>query len=84
MFDLVTASAILFPINSPVLWNTFLEAVFKESGPVFNNYFVCFLANDKNPYPLTYFLGSTEYCRSKSVSFLFINKQCQIRFIFYF
>ena len=33
-FDLVTVSAILFPINSPALWNTVLEAVFKESRPV--------------------------------------------------
>ena len=40
-----------------------------------------FLANDKNPYPLTYFLvlGSIEYC-----SILFIKRQCQINLIFYF
>ena len=55
----------LFPKNSPALWTTFLEAVFKESNPVSNNYFLYFLANDKNPYPLTYFLvlGSIEYRR---------------------
>ena len=28
-FNLATASAILFPINSPVLWTTFFEAVFQ-------------------------------------------------------
>ena len=28
-FDLVTASAILFPKNSPALWTSCLEAVFK-------------------------------------------------------
>ena len=62
-FDLVPASAILFPNNSPVLGANFLETAFKESGPVFNNYFLYFLPNDKNPYPLTYFLvlGSIEY-----------------------
>ena len=48
-FELVTASAILFPKNSPVLWPTFLEIVFKEYSPVSNNYFLYFLANDKNP-----------------------------------
>ena len=43
---------------------TFLEAVFKESSPVSSNCFLYFLENDKNLYPLTYFLvlGSTEYC----------------------
>ena len=67
-YNLATASAILSPKNSPVLWTTFLEAVFKESGPVSNNWFLClldkFLANDKSPYPLVYFLvlGSIEYC----------------------
>ena len=63
-FDGVTASEILFPKNSPALWTTFLEAVFKESIPVSNNYVLYFLGNDKNPYPLTYFLvlGSNEYC----------------------
>ena len=41
----------------------FLEAVFKESSPVSNTYFLYFLANDKNPCSLTYFLvlGSIEY-----------------------
>ena len=64
-FDLVTTPAILFPINSSVLWTTFLEAVFKAYSPVSNNYFLYFLSNDGNPYPLTYFLvlGSIEYCR---------------------
>ena len=57
--DFVTASAILFPKYSPALWDTFLEA----SSPVFNNCFLYFLAYDKNPYPLTFFLalGSIEY-----------------------
>ena len=43
--------------------NYFLEAVFKESGPVSNNCLLHFLVNDKNPYPSTYFrvLGSIEY-----------------------
>ena len=52
-FDLVNASAILFSINSRALWTTFLE----------DHCFLCFLANDKNTYPLTYFLvlGSIEY-----------------------
>ena len=38
----------------------FLEAVVTASRPVSNNWFLYFLANDKNPYPLTYFfvLGS--------------------------
>ena len=63
LFDLVTASAILFHKISPALWTTFLEAIFKESSLVSNNCFLLFLANDKNLYPLTYFLvlGSTEY-----------------------
>ena len=40
----------------------FLEAVFKAYSPVSNNCFLYFLENDKNPYPLTYFLvlGSIE------------------------
>ena len=52
-------SAILFPTNSLA----FFEAVFKESSPVSNNCFLHFLANDKNPHSLIYFLvlGSTEY-----------------------
>ena len=59
-FDLVTASTILFPKSSSASKTTFLEA----SNPLFNNCFLYFLANDKNPYPLTYFLvaGSIEYC----------------------
>ena len=59
------STAILFHKNSPVVWNTFLEANFKESTPVSNNCFLYFLANDKNLYPLTYFLvfGSIEYPR---------------------
>ena len=66
-YKLVTLS-ILFPKISPVLWTTFLEAVFKESSSVSNNCFLYSLdkvpSNDKNPYPLTYFLvlGSTEHC----------------------
>ena len=41
----------------------FLEAVFKESSPVSNTCFLYFLANDKNPCSLKYFLvlGSIEY-----------------------
>ena len=41
----------------------FFEAVFKESSPVSNNFFLYFLKNDKSPYPLKYFivLGSIEY-----------------------
>ena len=48
-----------FPINSPALWTTFVEA----SSPVSNNYFLYFLANGKNLYPLTDFLalGFIEY-----------------------
>ena len=86
----VTASALLFSKNCPALWTaTFLEAVFTTIKPISNNYFLRFLANDKNPYLLIYFfvLGSMEYRRianSKSMPFLFINKQCQINFIFYF
>ena len=58
-FDLVTASAVLFPINSPALWTTFLEA----SSPLSSICFLYFLTNDKNLYPLAYFLlfGSIEY-----------------------
>ena len=66
--------AILFPKNphvaSAVFWTTFLEVVFAASNYVFvavsNNYFPYlldrFFENDKNPYPLTYFLvlGSIE------------------------
>ena len=65
-------SAILFPINLPLasaaLWTYFLEAIFKASSPVSNNCFLYlfekFLANNKNPYRLTYFLVlcSIEYC----------------------
>ena len=42
----------------------FVEAVFKESSPVSKSWFLYFLGNDKNPYPLTYFvvLGSIECC----------------------
>ena len=62
LFDLVTASAILFPKNSHALWATFLEAVFKVSSPVSNNC-LYFLTNDKNRYPSTHFLvlGSIEH-----------------------
>ena len=36
-FPLVTASAILFPKNSPALWTTFLDA-YSISHPVSNNF----------------------------------------------
>ena len=92
-FGFTIFPAILFSINSPVAlaisWTNFLEAVFAASIfvllVVFNNFFVYlldrFLANDKNPYPLTYALvvGCIEY-----LSFLFINRQSQISFVFYF
>ena len=67
-FRFIISSAIFFPINSPVapavLWPTILEAAFAASSPTFarvsNIFFFCicqrFLANDKNPYPLTYFI----------------------------
>ena len=62
-FDVVTASAILFPINSPALWTTFLEAVSTASSPVSNIYFLQYLASDKNSYSLTKFfvLGSVKH-----------------------
>ena len=62
-FDLVDASATLFPIKSHVLLTTFLEAVFRPSNLVSQNCFFYFLTHDKNTYPLTYFLfpGSIEY-----------------------
>ena len=62
-FDLVTASAVLFPKNSPALWTIFLEAVFKESSPLSNICFSYFLVNYKNPHHLTHFLvlGSIDY-----------------------
>ena len=73
-FGFAILSAILFPINSPVasaaLLTNFLVAIYRASTRVFvavpNNrfpYFIDrFLASDKNPYPLTYFLvlGSIE------------------------
>ena len=66
---------ILFPIKSPVasavFLTTHLEAAFAASIPVFIAVSINFLpylssnfiANDKKPYPLTYFLyfGSVEY-----------------------
>ena len=67
-FGFTILSAILLPINSPAtsaaLWTTFLRAVFRASSPVSYYCFQYFLANDKNPYPLTYFLvlGSLVYC----------------------
>ena len=76
-FHLVIASAILFPKNSPALWTTLLESVFKGSSPVCNNCFLYFLANYKISYPLTFFLvlGSTEYRRiakfEKLVTFIY-------------
>ena len=64
-FHLVTASETLFPINSPVLWTIYLEAVFRTSNPVSNNCFLYFLVDKKNLYLLTYFLVlcSIEYRR---------------------
>ena len=43
--------------------NYFFRSSFKECSLVSINYFLYFLVNDKNPYPLTYFLvlGSIEY-----------------------
>ena len=71
--------------------NYFFEAIFKDNCPVSNNYLLYLLdkllANDRNLYPLTYFLvlDSIEYCRiHKFEEFLFFNKQFQINFIFYF
>ena len=54
----------------------FLQAVFKESSPAFNNCYLYFLTNDKNLYPLTYFivLGSIEYgVFSNDLPFLSVN-----------
>ena len=42
LLDLVTASAISFPINSSVLWATFLEAGLTASSSVSNNCFFVF------------------------------------------
>ena len=75
-FDLVclvkflnsTASVILFPKILLVLCSTFLEA----SSPVSNNCFLYFHANG---------LFLVLY---NNVTFIFINKQYQINFIFYF
>ena len=41
-----------------------MEAVFTASSLLSNNSFLYFLATDKNPCPLTYFLvlGPIEYC----------------------
>ena len=39
LFDLVTASAILFPKYTPALWTTFLKVVFTASSHVSNNSF---------------------------------------------
>ena len=71
--------------------NYFFEAIFKDNCPVSNNYLSYLLdkllANDRNLYPLTYFLvlDSIEYFRiHKFEEFLFFNKQFQINFIFYF
>ena len=47
-YELVTASAILFPKNSPVLWTTFLEAIFKQSSPVSHNCYGWYDINDIN------------------------------------
>ena len=49
-FDLATASVILFPINSPVLWTTFWKHLLKNLVlfPIIVYY--------KFPDPLTYFL----------------------------
>ena len=47
------------------LFVSFLEGMFTTSSPVSNNCFLYFLVNDRNPYPLTYFLvfSSIEYRR---------------------
>ena len=68
----------------------FLDAVFKAFISVFavesNNSLLYlldrFLLNDKNPYPLTYYLVllSLKY----NTSSVFIIDQCQINFVFYF
>ena len=48
LFEIVTTSAISFLKNSPALYITFLEAIFKEPTPVFNNYTLYFLKNCKS------------------------------------
>ena len=63
-FFVIILSAILFPISSPAasaaLWTTFLEAISEASSSASKNYFLYLLqkvlTNDKNPYPLIYFL----------------------------
>ena len=64
---LTILSAICFlAMYLAALWTTFSEAVFRAYSPVFSNSFPYlldrFLANDKNPYHLAYFLvlGSIE------------------------
>ena len=66
-FTLVSEILVLIysPVDSAALSTTenFQEAIFGATSPVSSNCFLYFLANDKNPYPLTYFLvfGSIEY-----------------------
>ena len=84
---LVTTSTILFPYLT-----TFLKEVFKESSLVSNDCFLYllnrFLANDINPYPLTYCLvfGSIELLcvpqLEKHINSVYY-KECQINFDFY-
>ena len=72
-----------------LVWATLFGAVFSASSPVLaevsDNCFLYllnrFLAIDKNPHPLTYFLvlGFTEKRAFPSIS-----KQCQINFVFDF
>ena len=79
-FGFTILSAILFVsefdslVDSADLWTTFLETVLRTyslvSVALSNNFFPyllnTFLANDKNQYPLTYFLvlGSIVFCKS--------------------
>ena len=51
LFDLVTASAILFPKNSPALWSTFWKQILQHLVLYPMIVFVYFLANDENQNP---------------------------------
>ena len=48
LLDLVTASIILFPLNSPDLGTTFLKAVFTATTAGSKDCFLYSLANDEN------------------------------------
>ena len=65
MSNLVTGSAVLCPKNSPGIWTAFLEAVFTGSGPVFNNCFLYFLANDKKFFGLNNLIKLSIICFPK-------------------